>query len=100
GGKAIHLAQLMKNKGEIIAIDVNEKRLKLLEDTSEKMGISIIKSRAVDATGDLSSIIHGLADIILVDAPCSGLGVLRRKVDARWRKKEQDIPILVQLQRN
>ncbi len=100
GGKAFYMAQVMKNKGEIIAIDLNEKRLRLLEETSEKMGISIIKSRAVDATGDLSPIIQGLADIILVDAPCSGLGVLRRKVDARWKKKEQDISNLVNLQRN
>jgi 16S rRNA (cytosine967-C5)-methyltransferase len=85
GGKTTHMAALMQNKGEILAFDVHEHKLQLLQDNAARLGIDIIKtqvadSRHLDMVADLS------ADYILVDAPCSGLGVLRSRADSRWRK--------------
>lgn len=97
GGKTTHLAQLMDNQGLILAGDVHEHRLELIEENARRLGITIIKTRLQDASEvALNEKKH--YDFILVDAPCSGLGVLRRRPDARWRKKPQDIQDLAQLQ--
>ena len=95
GGKATHLAQLMDNQGLIVAVDLNQERLGLILENAARLGISIIKT----AEGDAQTIELPNADRVLVDAPCSGLGVLRHRPDARWRKKEQDIQALAKLQR-
>lgn len=97
GGKATHLAQLMGNQGEIAACDLYPHKLKLIRDNYTRLGISIIKTRALDARS-LSEHYHSWADYVLLDAPCSGLGVLRRRVDARWRKNEEQIKKITVLQ--
>jgi len=97
GGKSTHLAQLMDNKGLIVACDVHEHRLRLIEDNAARLGIRIIETRLRDAAGtDWKP--GEEYDLVLVDAPCSGLGVLRRRPDARWRKREEDIKGLAKLQ--
>lgn len=98
GGKTTHLAELMKNQGLILACDVHEHRLKLVEENAHRLGIGIIKTLLQDATR-LDREHGGKFDLILVDAPCSGLGVLRRRPDARWRKEEKDIKALAALQK-
>lgn len=91
GGKATHLAQLMKNKGEIVALDSSGIRLSLLKENLKRLGIDIVKPLRMDATKDLSSLGLESFQKVLVDAPCSGLGVLRRHPEGKWKKKERMI---------
>lgn len=97
GGKATHLAELMSNKGKIISRDVYKHKLELIEDNCKRLGITIIETQLFDAK-DIDKSILGMADSVLVDAPCSGLGLVRRKPDLRWSKKEEDLNKLPQLQ--
>jgi len=83
GSKTTHLAELMQNRGEIIACDVHEHKLKLISDTANRLGISIIKPKLHDGT-KLCDEFLGKFDRILIDAPCSGLGVLHKKPDIRY----------------
>ena len=96
GGKTTHLAQLMKDEGEIVAVDVNHSRLKLVLENASRLGIKSIVTVERDARE--LDFPQGSFDAILVDAPCSGLGVLRRKPDIRWWKSKEDIPRMAQLQ--
>jgi 16S rRNA (cytosine967-C5)-methyltransferase len=96
GGKTTHLAQLMKNRGAILAGDSAPRKLALIEDTARRLGIDIITTVSLDATIPLtkgpSQLLEGKRfDRLLVDAPCSGLGVLRRNPDGKWRKTQADI---------
>lgn len=85
GGKTTHMAALMKNRGEICAFDVHKHKLALIEENAARLGIDIIRTATADSR-DLSEIADESADYILVDAPCSGLGVLRTRPDSRWQK--------------
>lgn len=98
GGKTSHLAQLMENKGRIIAFDVHEHRLELIRETCIRLGISNVQTVLKDARY-LTKAVKEPVDGVLVDAPCSGLGVLGRRPDARWRKKPQDIVELQTIQK-
>ncbi len=87
GGKSFGMAMLMKNKGEIFSFDIHESKLSLIESGARRLGISIIKSEVCDATlGDTA--LFGTADFVMCDAPCSGLGVLGKKSDLRYKNKE------------
>ena len=97
GGKSNHLAELMRNDGRILALDINAGRLSLVEETARRLGNNIIETRAMDATG-VSSSINERFDRVLVDAPCTGLGTLYRKPDARWRRSSGDVEELSTLQ--
>jgi 16S rRNA (cytosine967-C5)-methyltransferase len=98
GGKATHLAQLMGDRGTVMAADIHPHKLKLIEDNCSRLGISCVHAFQADA-GDFSGELSGRADYVLVDAPCSGLGVLRRRPDSRWRRTPEQIPELLELQR-
>jgi 16S rRNA (cytosine967-C5)-methyltransferase len=87
GGKATHLAELMKNQGLLVALESDPKRMEVIKENSERLGINIIKP----AIGDAASYQEGSFNKILIDAPCSGLGVLRRHPDGRWTKREKGI---------
>ena len=96
GGKTTHLSQLMKNRGAILACDSTPRKLALIEETARRLGMDIITTVALDATIPLtqgpSQLMEGKRfDRLLVDAPCSGLGVLRRNPDGKWRKTPADI---------
>ncbi|SMB93408.1 NusB antitermination factor [Desulfonispora thiosulfatigenes DSM 11270] len=97
GGKTGHMAQLMGNEGKILALDIHEHRLELIKENCTRLGITNVDTKLVDAR-EISAHIHELVDGILVDAPCSGLGVLGRRPDARWKKEEKDIKELSNLQ--
>lgn len=97
GGKTTHLAQLMHNKGRILACDIYEHKLKLIEENAARLGIECIETKMLDAR-KVGALYEKQADKVLVDAPCSGLGVLRRKPDARWRKDEELMVELPRLQ--
>lgn len=90
GGKTAHLAQLMADQGQILAFDVHEQKLPLIDGLAERLGIHIIQTRPGDAR-ELPGVEAKSQDRVLVDAPCSGLGVLRRKPDLRWHKREEEL---------
>jgi 16S rRNA (cytosine967-C5)-methyltransferase len=91
GGKTGHISQLMKNRGKLIAMDNNSKKLHRLQSEMVRLGISVVTTRTHDLNdpADVKSIEK--FDRILLDAPCSGLGVLRRNPDAKWSTFEKDL---------
>lgn len=84
GGKSLHLAALMENKGQIISLDIYENKLKELKRRAKRNGAHNIETRAVTSTKTIKKL-YNSADRVLIDAPCSGLGVLRRNPDAKWK---------------
>lgn len=98
GGKTTHLAQLMQNQGQILACDIHVHKIKLIEENANRLGIGIIKPVLQDAAV-FKPEWEGIADCVLVDAPCSGLGVLRRRAEARWRKTKKDLQVFAPLQK-
>lgn len=84
GGKSLHLAALMQNKGQVIAMDIYGNKLKELKRRARRDGAHNIETRVIESTKDIKKL-HGKADRVLIDAPCSGLGVLRRNPDAKWK---------------
>lgn len=97
GGKTTHIAQLMKNKGKILARDLYEHKLKLINNNAKRLGIQIIKTEVFDAM-KRDEHLYGQADRVLVDAPCSGLGIIRRKPELKYNKEPNDIKELSKLQ--
>lgn len=98
GGKALYMASLMESSGEVAAVDVNEARVGLVRETARRLGIGNVTTRTGDAR-QLSDVINGrTADRVLLDAPCSGLGVLDKRADLRWRRQESDMAGLISLQ--
>ncbi len=98
GGKTLHLAALMQNKGKIIALDVSEKKLHELQRRVKKAGVSMVESRTIENNKVIKRLDNS-ADIVLVDAPCSGTGVLRRNPDIRWFLDEMELNRLLGIQR-
>ncbi len=98
GGKTTHIAELMDNRGEIRAFDIHKHKIGLINAAAERLGIDIITAEALDASVPVSDYI-GKADRVLLDAPCSGLGVIHSKPDIRWTRREGDIEELVKIQR-
>ncbi|HEY9765909.1 MAG TPA: 16S rRNA (cytosine(967)-C(5))-methyltransferase RsmB [Chroococcales cyanobacterium] len=94
GGKATHLAELMGTRGRILAIDINQARLELVKSNAKRLGIQTIETIAADASKPLP----WQADRILLDAPCSGLGLLSRKPDIRWHQDPEEARKLPALQ--
>lgn len=97
GGKSTHMAQLMENRGQIISADIHPHKMDLIRENADRLGVEIIKPVVLDAA-ELDLQFAGKADYILVDAPCSGLGVLRRRPEIRWRKRPDQIDELHSLQ--
>ncbi|MCW3083797.1 MAG: methyltransferase [Bacteroidetes bacterium] len=83
GGKSLHMAALLKNTGRIISMDVEERKLTELKKRSDRAGVSIIQTQLINAQ-NLSKL-KNTADRLLLDVPCSGLGVIRRNPDAKWK---------------
>lgn len=100
GIKSTHLAELMNNRGRIIAVDVNPNKKKAAQELSERLGVTIIEAVSKDATHDFGSDYHGIFDRVLVDAPCSGFGTVRRHPEIKWRLNEADLRKGAVLQKN
>jgi 16S rRNA (cytosine967-C5)-methyltransferase len=84
GGKSLHLAALMKNKGQIISLDIYEKKLMELQRRARRNGVHIVEARIIESNKTIKRL-KEKADRLLLDVPCSGLGVLRRNPDAKWK---------------
>ena len=97
GGKTTHIAELMKNNGHIIAVDIHEHKIKQIESNVQRLDVNIVETILLDAR-EIGNKFKGKADRVLVDAPCSGLGVLRRKADLRWKKNIKELQNLPKLQ--
>ena len=93
GGKTLALGAMMQNKGRLVACDVSEARLKDLAPRMKRAGVYCVEPRVVSAAADGAAALENLhyrADVVLVDAPCSGTGSWRRNADARWRLTEAE----------
>ncbi|MCL6471600.1 MAG: 16S rRNA (cytosine(967)-C(5))-methyltransferase RsmB [Firmicutes bacterium] len=97
GGKTTHIAELMENNGQILSVDINPNRVNLMRENIRRMGASIAQAIRADAT-KLKPVIKKPVDRVLCDVPCSGLGVLARRPDARWTKNPEQIEELSSLQ--
>lgn len=97
GGKSIFMAQLMRNKGSILSMDISQNKLNLLGEQCKRLGIDIINIKTNDATIYNESYKEKF-DVVLADVPCSGLGILRRKPEIRY-KKEDEITTLFDIQK-
>ena len=97
GGKTTHIAELMQNTGHVLAFDIHEHKIDQIKSNASRLGIKIVEAMQLDAR-EIGNKFRGKADRILVDAPCSGLGVLRRKADLRWKKTPDELKALPSLQ--
>jgi len=97
GGKTLHIAALMENKGQLIAMDLYESKLKQLKLRAKRDGAFNIEYRIIDSTKIIKKL-HEKADRVLIDAPCSGLGVLKRNPDAKWKLQPEFIDNIRKIQ--
>lgn len=97
GGKTLHLAAKMDNKGQIIATDIYGNKLKELKRRAKRAGAHNIETRSIDSTKVIKKL-YDTADRVLIDAPCSGLGVLRRNPDAKWKLQKDFLEDIRQTQ--
>ncbi|MGR6835721.1 16S rRNA (cytosine(967)-C(5))-methyltransferase RsmB [Syntrophomonas erecta] len=98
GGKATHLAEYMNDQGEIRAYELYHRKVGLLEENCLRMGIKVVKTECIDVLNIPNPTRR--PNRVLLDAPCSGLGVLNRRADSRWHKKPEDLVVLSSLQGN
>ena len=99
GGKTGHIAQLMENKGIIIAVDVENKKLESLQSDSKRLGIDIIQTKSLNLLKTSIKDFDFYFDRVLIDAPCTGLGVMRRNPDTKWNRSKNDIERLAAKQK-
>ncbi len=90
GGKTLHIAALTENKGSIVAMDIYGNKLSELKRRARRAGAHNIETRVIESTKDVKKL-YGKADRVLIDAPCSGLGILRRNPDAKWKLQPEFI---------
>ncbi|WP_291651944.1 16S rRNA (cytosine(967)-C(5))-methyltransferase RsmB [Clostridium sp.] len=98
GGKTTHIAELLSNSGEVLAFDLHENKLSLIEENANRLGLNNIVCKTMDAT-KLNSDYISYGDKVLIDVPCSGLGIIRKKPEIKWNKTRQQLKDLVPIQR-
>ncbi len=99
GGKSLHLAALMKNKGRVLCLDIYEEKLDQLLSRARRASVSIIETRRITSSKTIKRL-DSSADRVLLDAPCSGSGVFRRNPDAKWRLDQEDMDNLIATQKD
>ncbi|MBE7011653.1 MAG: 16S rRNA (cytosine(967)-C(5))-methyltransferase RsmB [Ruminococcaceae bacterium] len=98
GGKSCATAELMENQGEILSFDIHPHKINLIENSAKRLGIDIITASVNDGCNELPQYINK-ADRVILDAPCSGIGVIHKKPDIKWTRLEEDIDELSQIQK-
>ncbi len=99
GGKTTHIAEKMSDQGQVLAFDIHEHKKKLIEAQAQRLGLGSVSAEALDARKLAQRFEPASFDRILLDAPCSGFGVIRRKPDLKWTKTEADIAAIREVQR-
>ncbi len=99
GGKTLHIAALMKNKGRIIGLDVEQWKLEELQKRARRAGVSNLETRIIESSKTIKRL-ENTADRLLLDVPCSGLGVLKRNPDAKWKLSPEFIANVKELQQH
>lgn len=100
GGKATHIAELMADTGEVIALDKSERGIAKIQENAARLGLMSVRAAKSDVSHELSTEFRGPYDRILIDAPCSGLGTLRSHPEIKWHRNETDVKRLSRLQRS
>ena len=98
GGKTTHAAELLEGTGKVYAFDLHENKLSLITENVERLGLNNVEVDAMDAT-KLNSKYVSMADKVLIDVPCSGLGIIRKKPEIKWNKSRKSLKDLVPTQR-
>ena len=98
GGKTTHMAELLENEGKVYSFDLHENKLSLINENLERLGLNNVEVEAMDAT-KLNSKYVACADKVLIDVPCSGLGIIRKKPEIKWNKSRKSLKDLVPTQR-
>ncbi|AZB42889.1 16S rRNA (cytosine(967)-C(5))-methyltransferase RsmB [Bacillus sp. FJAT-42376] len=99
GGKSMHMAELMEGTGEVVSLDLHKHKVKLIEEQAGRIGLANISAQVMDARKAPELLDGREFDRILVDAPCSGFGVIRRKPDIKYAKNAEDVNKLSAIQR-
>jgi 16S rRNA (cytosine967-C5)-methyltransferase len=99
GGKSTHIAELMHNTGQVVSLDIHDHKVKLIQEQAERLHLTNIQTKVLDSRKVSEYFEKESFDKILVDAPCTGFGVLRRKPDIKYAKTENDIRQLAKIQR-
>ncbi|MBV7271939.1 16S rRNA (cytosine(967)-C(5))-methyltransferase RsmB [Clostridium thailandense] len=98
GGKTCHIAEIMNNTGEVFAFDIHASKLPLIKENAKRLGINNVNYDVLDATR-YEMKYKEKADRVLIDVPCSGLGIIRKKPEIKWNKNTNDTKELVEIQR-
>ncbi len=98
GGKSLHIAAMLENKGKIIAMDIHEWKLKELRDRCSRAGVDVLETKLLDSNKAVKRLENSF-DRVLLDVPCSGLGVIRRNPDTKWKLSLEEIERLTELQK-
>lgn len=98
GGKTTHIAEILGNTGKVLAFDLHESKLGLIKENCERLGVTNVTTFAQDAT-KLNAELVASTDRVLIDVPCSGLGIIRKKPEIKWNKKRNDLREIIPVQR-
>lgn len=98
GGKTTHISEILGNTGKVIAFDIHESKLGLIKENCERLGVTNVTTIAQDATKLNADLVESV-DRVLIDVPCSGLGIIRKKPEIKWNKKRNDLREIVPIQR-
>ena len=99
GGKTTHIAEILRNTGKVLAFDLHESKLGLIKENCERLGLTNVEVNTNDAT-KLNSELIGCSDRILLDVPCSGIGIIRKKPEIKWNKTRNDLKNVIPVQRD
>ncbi|BCZ48083.1 ribosomal RNA small subunit methyltransferase B [Clostridium gelidum] len=99
GGKTTHIAEILQNTGKVLAFDLHESKLGLIRESCERLGLTNVEVNTNDATKLNSELIES-SDRILLDVPCSGIGIIRKKPEIKWNKTRNDLRDVIPVQRD
>ena len=99
GGKTTHIAEILQNTGKVLAFDLHESKLGLIKENCERLGLTNVEVNTNDAT-KLNPELIASSDRILIDVPCSGIGIIRKKPEIKWNKTRNDLRAVISVQRD